>query len=166
MQNRYYAVGLPLEDLLPIFPLGAKIRNIKQKELEESSFYKQDTIRLFTSYDQAKEYAYGLRHNAYHFSHYPKTAISRSKVRPIFTIDLVAEIELGEPQTEFFKYNEHYVDDHHMSSIREKELALNFYEIASSLINKDNIVRAEFFQSKVPPVEFVHTKPRQTCVIS
>ncbi|MBX3710259.1 MAG: hypothetical protein KIT56_07250 [Gammaproteobacteria bacterium] len=165
MQNRFYVVGTPIEDLQGNLFLGVNPKSYTQDELEKLSFYKQDKIRVFNSYDQAKEYAHGLRENAYDYSHFPKTALNRSKVRPVFTIELNLETKLGELNSETFKYNEHYVDDDRYAKTREKEVELNFYEIDSNLVNKSDIVRAEFYRSRIAPVEFVHTQPSKECVL-
>lgn len=162
---RYYAVGAPIGNLQPTLLLAAKTRNIKQGELE-SSFFKQTTVRLFTSFDQAKEYAYGLRHKNYAFSYYPKTPLSRSKVWPIFTLEVDSEIETGKLLTETFTYEEHYVDDQRSARTREKTLDLAFYEIQADLIDKKDIIRAEIYKAGIAPIEFVHKEPGQACLIS
>lgn len=165
MRNRYYVVGTPIEDLKGNLFLGVNAKTYTQEELAELSFYNQDTVRVFTSYNQAKEYSHGLRENAYDYSHFPKTSLSRSKVRPVFTIELAAAYKLGEVRSENFLYEEHYTDEDRFSRTRNKEVELNFYELGSSTIEKSDIIRAEFYKSRIAPVEFIHAAPSKTCVI-
>jgi hypothetical protein len=165
MKSRYYVVGSPIEDLKGNLLLGVNTKTYTQVELEQLSIYKENTARVFTSYDQAKEYSHGLRENAYDYSHFPKTSLSRSKVRPVFTIELPMEAKLGEVQTEKFMYKEHYTDVDRFSRTRKKEIELHFYEIDSNLINKSDIIRAEFYKSRIAPVEFIHVTPAKTCII-
>jgi hypothetical protein len=72
--------------------------------------------------------------------------------------------------TEVFQYTEYHIgdeDEKFRLMKTEKEIELNYYQVDSILINKENILQADFFKSgkALPPVEFSHAKLRQGCVL-
>lgn len=168
MRNRYYAIGYPIEDLrrnlFTLFFGEDYPKKYTQEELKQLSFYKQDTIRLFASYDQAREYAHGLRENAHAYTYCPKTDVRNSKVFPIFTLELNLDVMLGNLHEELFKYSGYNNDK--SSHKLENQITLNFYEMPSNSINNTDIIQAEFYNSKMSPVEFEHEINKQRCVIS
>lgn len=173
MQNRFYVVGTPMEKLRRSLFSEMNPKDLTQEELE-NSFYAEPIIRLFESYDQAKEYAHGLREKSYDSQlQLPlddRICLSARKIRPIYTIELSSEIKLNNTYTEVFKYTEYHIgdeDEKFRLMKAEKKIELNYYQVDSMLINKENILRADFFKSgkALPPVEFSHAKPRQGCVL-
>lgn len=167
MRNRYYTVGAPIEDLQGNFIIGVSPKVYTQEELEQLSFYKLVTIGLFASCDQAREYAYGLRENAgaYASSEDIKANVRRSRVYPVFTLELAPDIKLGELCSVPFKYAEYIAVNKHQTNRVEKNITLNCYMVQSSSIENTNIIRAEFYHSKMAPVEFAHESNQQRCVI-
>lgn len=162
---RYYFIIDPIEDLQTGF-LGLSIesRTITQDEIMQI-INRQTTIKLFTNYDQAKELAHGMRENAYDYTHWPKTSVSRSKVRPLITIDVEGELHLSSPQHEKFAYQKHYLDSDHFSQTRSKEIDLTYYVVNRDQIRDEWIKRAEFYNSRLKPLEFDFSQA-DACVIS
>lgn len=162
---RYYFVLDPIEDF-QVGSLGFSLnpRVITQIELM-TLINQQTTIKLFSSYDSAKELAHGLRENAYDYTHWPKTDASNSKVRPLITVDIVENLNLGVPQKETFKYQEHYYENAYRKT-RTKETELSYHVIPRDQIQNRWLVRAEFYNSRMKPLEFDHNPPSERCVIS
>lgn len=52
---RYFTAGAPIEDLQGNFLFGIKPKIATTEELKNLSFYSQDSIKIFTSFDQANE---------------------------------------------------------------------------------------------------------------
>lgn len=137
---RLYIVGLPINDLEAKFAFQYQARRLSRQEILDS-LYDTDKLRAFTTYDDAKIYAHGLREQNGDYTYYPKTPIGRSKVRPIFTIDLEADTEVGELKTDEFKY-----DTRHRNG-ETKSYLLNYHKLESRRLNSANIIRADFFNS-------------------
>ena len=162
---RYYVVGLPVEDLqgtLGVYGtlfFGVRPRAIPLNELK-ASFYNQDQIKIFVSYDDAIAYANALRVIAYDFSAFPKNGWQTSKVRPVFTVDAIDKNSVGKIKTETLNYED--IDDRNNQN---KKLNLEYYLLDTNLVNESQIVRVEFSDSPVKPIEFVHVKPGYTCNI-
>lgn len=165
MKTRYFTVGAAIENLTGNIFIGIRPKTISPEDLERLSFYKLDILRLFTSYDEAKEYAYGLREKNQDYSYYPRTALSHSKVRPIFTLELSADVTLGQPCTEQFQYIDEHLHGERVAKTTNKEITLHFYEVESREIKSTDIIRAEFYNANMSPVEFDHTPPSQNCVL-
>lgn len=165
MKTRYYAVGAPIEELQGNFFVGVRPKNYTPEMLGQLSFYKQDLIRIFSVYDEAKEYAHGLRENAFAYSWYPRTSLSNSTVCPIFTLELNQEVVLGDLHLEQFTYTVYLRDGLRQKNEQPKEIALNFYEIKPNSIKHEDIIRAEFFNSRMAPVEFEYETQKQSCII-
>jgi hypothetical protein len=157
-KHRYYAVGALIEDLWGGLLIGVRPRKPSQNMLEESLLLNQTTLKLFVLYDHAKEYASSVRDNAHAYSFYPKTPLNGSKVCPIFTLDLVIDLQQHHLHTIVVDRKERYFDDKCHLVDRDKDITLNYYEVDTSEVKKEHIIRAEFYGSRIASIEFKHPK--------
>jgi len=147
MLNRYYAVGERIYDQEYGFFSGAYLRNLTKEELEKESFFKHPTIKVFRSFDEAKQYAVKEQKSALANAEFAKNT-NIKKVSPIFDIDLNPNI-LGKLCSEQGKVDE----------------AFYFYSVNTADINKANIIRAQFHNSDLATVEFKQPVQKRTCAI-
>ena len=147
MLNRYYAVGERIcDEKINFFSGTIYLRDLTKEELEQKSFFKNPTIKIFRSFDEAKQFAEKEQKSALSCAHIqPKTPIIR-KISPIFTIDLSFDFPLGSLHSE----------------LRSKPY---FYLVKSEDIDRTNIIRAEFHNSDLTPVEFKPPVQKRTCAI-
>lgn len=161
MRNRWYVVGAPIMDPRVHSFLTFTPKNLTQTDLEQSSFFKEETMILFTSCDQAKEYAHGLQqHAAFNINKDDATFIVK-KIYPIFTINFSINVKL-----EKFHLKQLTYLTRSRSGI-EKEHQMTFYvhQVQSATIPRTAIIRAEFYYTDMPSIEFENS-PKQACVIS
>jgi len=146
MLNRYYAVGERIYDQEYGIFSGKSLRNLTKEELEQESFFKKPTIRIFKTLEEAKQYVDFLQQSALECAPYAKNT-NIKWVSPIFSIDLNPNFALGDLRVD-----------------PGLELPL-FYLIKSNDIDKANIIKAEFHNSALRAVEFKSPVQNQTCAI-
>ncbi len=134
---RYFVVGKQINDIHKHMSSGKWKKSIEARLI--TSLYDCDILHLFRQYDDAKNYF----------------CINGSfSGCPIFTVELAQNVLLGNLHVENFVHQQPVLDQRLFSSYVDKEVKLSYYLVQASLIEKINIIRAEF--SDLKTFEFDH----------
>lgn len=163
---KYYAVGAPVNNR-GIFtsmwfgsqPSGNVARTQHQLEKE---FFSQTTVHLFSSQDDAINYARHLRISDHHISDTPFSSLN---IYPIYVLDLEQSItvKLSNWRPKAKKIVEVNAANHNQINDDTNQDQSVHYKIPTSIFKKRHMVRIEFCEKNLPPLDCAREKSRSCC---
>lgn len=148
----YYAVGSPIKFLKGHYHVGNDVRDFSKDQVYSEALSNKQSMKLFTTMDDAKSYARSLRIMG--GGHTPAEWARHNKCAPIFTLEFDQDLKLGEAEKMEVSYQLFH------NGVFNETIAGYTYGTAEVL---DKIVRAEFVDIPVAPIEFKAEPARSFC---